>query len=72
MSQRETPSSDSGEEVALGISSKVIWLNILDTPFVNVAGRNMSASYQVSQPLSGERVNLVVVGGHAPALQLIV
>jgi hypothetical protein len=34
--------------MALCVSAKVVWSNILYAPFVNIAGRNMSGGYQVS------------------------
>lgn len=64
--QGMTPDADSGEEVTLCVSSEIAWLDIYDAPFVDISGRNMSGSDQVSQPLRGVRVDLVVVGGHGP------
>jgi len=42
VSERVAPHSDSCKEVALCISSKLIWSNILNTPFVHVTGRYVS------------------------------
>lgn len=38
-SQSVAPHADAGEEVALGIPGKISWCDILNTPFVNMAGR---------------------------------
>jgi hypothetical protein len=38
-SERVAPDANSGEEMALGISQKVCWLDILDAPFIHVSGR---------------------------------
>ncbi|MEO6147333.1 MAG: hypothetical protein ABIT70_09845 [Sulfuriferula sp.] len=48
--QGSTPSANSGKEMALGISSKLIWQYILDTPFVNVAVGYVSCRNQIAQP----------------------
>jgi len=40
LSQGEAPPPDSGEEVALSKSVKVIWRNILDTPIIYDPRRN--------------------------------
>ena len=60
-SQGEGPSSETGEEMALPISGKIICSNILDASFVNVAWRYVSGGNQVAQPLGHERVYFVVV-----------
>jgi hypothetical protein len=59
------PDADAGEEVALSIPSEVVGFDILDAPFVNITGRNVTGRNQIPQPLRGVRVNLVVVGDHA-------
>lgn len=58
------PSADAGEEVALSVSVQVFWGDILDTPFIHVARRDMAGFNQVSQPLRRVRIYFVVVGGH--------
>jgi len=63
--ERVRPHPDAGEEVALGVPSKVICSYIGDAPLVNVAGRDVAGGYQVTQPLRGVRVYFVVVGAHA-------
>ncbi len=75
-SSGKCPSADTGKEVALGVSHKVIWLNICNAPGVYVAGRQMAGRDQVSQPGSRVFVPLVVVvagslgvgGGHSITL----
>jgi hypothetical protein len=58
------PDADAGEEVALGESSQVVGLDIVNAPLVNFAGRDVASGNQVAQPLAAERFNLVVVGRH--------
>ncbi|WCP14516.1 hypothetical protein sphantq_02962 [Sphingobium sp. AntQ-1] len=57
--------ADAGEEVALSKSSKLIWADIFDAPFVNDVGRDVAASDEFAQPCGGERVDFVVVGATA-------
>jgi hypothetical protein len=64
-SQGIAPNSDTGKEVALGEASQVAGVDIFNTPFVNIAGRNVPGFDQVAQPLCGRWINFVVVGGHA-------
>jgi hypothetical protein len=59
------PDTDAGEEVALREPLEVARLNVRDAPLVNLARRDVPGVDQVAEPLSGERVELVVVGGHA-------
>ena len=54
--------SDTGEEMALCVGIEVVWPDIGNTPCVNVSWGDMPGGNQVTQPLGGERVNLVVVG----------
>ncbi|MBB5543572.1 hypothetical protein GGD70_003887 [Paraburkholderia fungorum] len=63
-SKRVRPDTDSGEEMALGESEKVVWSDIFNAPFINVAGGNVTGGYQVAQPLRSVWVDLVVVSGH--------
>lgn len=63
--QREAPSADAGEEVTLVVGNKVSCSNIGDTPLVNVARRDEPARDQATKPSRRERVDLVVVNGHA-------
>jgi hypothetical protein len=46
-SERIGPSSDPGEEMALGVSAQIVWLDIDDAPRVYVSGRDMPRSDQV-------------------------
>ncbi len=55
--------ADPGEEVALSKSSKLIWADIFDAPFVHDARGDHVARNQFAQPCRGEWVDLVVVGG---------
>ncbi len=67
--QGVAPDADSGEEVALLVSHKLVWPYILDAPFVNDTGRDVAGVDQVAQGLRGLGVDLVVEGGHAaPAI----
>ncbi len=56
------PHSNSGEEMALNISRKLIWSNIADIPFIDDAGCNVTSGYEFAQPCRSEGVDLVVVG----------
>jgi hypothetical protein len=62
--QSVAPDADPGEEVALSISSKLSWFDILDAPFVHVPRRNLPGGNHLPQPPRRELVVLVVVGGH--------
>jgi hypothetical protein len=42
--QRVRPSADAGEEVALGVSTQVVWLDINDASLVNNPSSNLSTS----------------------------
>jgi len=63
----ERPNSDPGKEVALREAAQVAWVDIFDTPFIHDARRDMAGLDEVSQPLRGVRVELVVVSGHGYA-----
>lgn len=60
----ERPNSDPGEEVTLRESAQIAWMDIFDTPFIHDAWRDVAGLYQVSQPLGGVGVELVIVSGH--------
>jgi hypothetical protein len=68
-SQGMAPNADAGEEVALGETAQVAWVDIFNTPFVNIAGRNVASINQVAQPLGGCWVDFVVVGSHITPLK---
>jgi hypothetical protein len=59
------PAADSGEEMALGKSGKVIWIDICNTPFIDFPRREMPSRNQVAQPVRRIGVELVVVSGHS-------
>ena len=65
-SERVGPDADPGEEVALGKSGKLGWCDIANVPFIDDTGGDLPGVDQVAQPLGGEWVNLVVIGGHRP------
>lgn len=62
------PDSSSGEEVDLSISSKLIWSNVTDIPFVHDAWSDHAGLDGLADCLRGERINLVVIGAPAPRL----
>jgi len=47
--------------MALSVANEVVWSDIDNAPFVNIARRDMPSSYEVAEPLRCERINLVVV-----------
>jgi hypothetical protein len=57
----EGPSTNACEEVKLSVSSKLIWVNICDAPFVNVAGGYQVLGNKFAQPCSRLLVEFVVV-----------
>jgi hypothetical protein len=61
------PDADSCEKMALRVSAELVGSDILDTPLVNVAGRDMACRNQVAQPLRAIGINLVVVRRHVDA-----
>jgi hypothetical protein len=68
-SQGMAPNANTGKKVALGETAQVAWVDIFNTPFVNIAGRDVPGINQVAQPLGGSRVNLVVISRHHLALR---
>jgi hypothetical protein len=62
--QGVTPTADSGEEMALGISAQVVGLDFDDGAFINFSVRDVTAANQLAQPCSGKTVVLVVIGDH--------
>jgi len=58
------PNANPGEKVALCETAQVAWVNIFNTPFIDIAWRDMASVDQVTQPLRSAWVYLVVVGGH--------
>lgn len=59
--------SDPGEKVALRVGLEFGWGDVTDVPFVDVAGRDVPGGDQVPEPLRGDRIDFVVVGGQSPA-----
>jgi hypothetical protein len=67
--QGSTPSTDTGEEVALGISSEVVGLNKSNVPFIDITWRYVPSSDEIAEPLRSVGVDLVVIGtAHRPSL----
>jgi len=62
--QGVAPDADPGEEVALGVTTKVIGFHVLDAALVDIAGCDVSGLDKLAQPRRRERVKLVVVGTH--------
>ena len=50
--------------MALVVGGEIVGTDILYAPFVYVARRDMAGFDQLTQPRGGERVDLVVIGGH--------
>ena len=57
-----SPPPQPGEEMALGVSDEIDGMDIGNTPFVDIAGGNVTRSDKISQPLGCVGINLVVVG----------
>jgi hypothetical protein len=55
------PPSNSGEEMALGVSCEIAGLHITDTSPINVAGGNKSGCDKFSQPGCGFWVKFIVI-----------
>ena len=64
-SEGEAPATNSGEEVALGVSREISGVECLDVAFINVSLGDQAVRNQFPQPCGGERIMLVVVGAHA-------
>jgi hypothetical protein len=62
--QGVAPSTDAGEEMALGVASEVVGPHIDNGSRVDVAGCDVSGVDEVAEPTCGIGINLVVVGGH--------
>ena len=63
-SERVTPHSDAGKEVDLSIGLEVVVADIDYAPLIDIARRDMACTDEISQPLRGIRIDLVVVSGH--------
>ena len=64
-SQGVRPSADAGEKMALRITSKVARHDVGNAAFIDISCRDQTFCDEVAEPLRGERVYFVVVGGHA-------
>ena len=62
--ESKRPAANSREEMALVVASEIGGPDISDIPLVNVARGQTPGSDQIAQPLSRERVDLVIVDGH--------
>jgi len=60
--ERVGPSADAGKEMALVVSGEVARAHVNDASLVNVSARDEVRGDEVSEPLSGIGVNLVIVG----------
>jgi hypothetical protein len=67
--ESEGPAGNSGEEMALGVSNKVVCIQFLDWGFVHVAGRDFASMDKAAEPLRGVGVDFVVKvhRPHSPA-----
>jgi hypothetical protein len=62
--QGVAPDADPGEEVALGVTTKVIGFHVLDAAVVDIARCDVSGPDEFAQPRRREWIELVVVGAH--------
>lgn len=60
----EGPSADPGEEVTLGIRSEVIRAYLHDTAFIHITIGDKTSRDEVTEPLGGVWIELVVVIHH--------
>jgi len=58
------PSSNSGEEVALVVAPEIVRTDFKDAAVIDISWGNEVALDEVSQPICGERLELVVVRSH--------
>jgi hypothetical protein len=59
--ERNRPSADAGEEVALAVSAQIVGPHVGDAALVDIAGRDVSGGDEVAQPLGGIGIDLIVV-----------
>jgi hypothetical protein len=59
------PDGNPGKEVQSVIPGKVIWSDIFNTALIYVPFSNPPFSHQIAKPLSGIRINLVVISPQA-------
>jgi len=63
--QGVAPDANPGEEVALGVTTKVIGFNVLDAALVDIARCDMSGLDKLAQPRRREWIEFIVVGTHS-------
>jgi hypothetical protein len=68
--EREGPAADSGEEMALGKSGKIICFDIGNAPLVNLARRQMPRRNQIAQPLRWIGIAFVVINSHCSMMRV--
>jgi len=62
----EAPAADTGEEVALGETAQVRRSHVENRPLINFPFSYQIFVYEVTQPLGGVRLHLVVIRAHKP------
>jgi hypothetical protein len=58
------PSTDPGEEVALGVPPDVGRVDVFDAALIHVSGREMAFLDQFPEPCGCKRIDLIVEGDH--------
>lgn len=48
--------------MVLGVAGEIVGSDILDRPFVDIAGRDDIFAYEIAQPAGAVGIDLVVVG----------
>ena len=67
------PPTDAGEEMALGVGLEIARLDINDAPFIDIARRDVPGLDEIAEPLSSERIELVVIRPrHSPATPFLI
>ena len=56
------PHSDPGEEMQLGVSKQIDGIDVPDIAFIHIPRRDVTGPDKISQPLTRERIQLVIVG----------
>jgi hypothetical protein len=62
--QGMAPDADPGEEMALGITTKVIGFHVLDAAVVDIARGDVTGLDEFAQPRRSEGIEFIVVGAH--------
>lgn len=55
------PDANACEEMTLGVPGQVIWSDVTDGPLIDVPRRDVARGDEVSQPLRGVGVDLIIV-----------